>query len=122
MDAKKFEDGEEATLKTERKSLRLFISSCHAERVGDAVLDINVVKSQFRRLCEIHRLIIGNALATGKGDTDKESEDNAKYVTKVEEIIAHYSPKIARAKAVEIKLPKVQEDDPASWLSFKTML
>ena len=122
MDAEAFKDNEEATLKKERQCLRAFISLCHGEILSNTPLDLDTVKEEFTRLCEVQRKFVANELSlTNGGDPGKQMEEHAKYVRMMQEITEYCTPKVARTRPTEVKLPKVIANDPASWRSFKEM-
>ena len=114
MDAEAFKDNEEATLKKERQCLRAFISLCHGEILSNTPLDLDTVKKEFTRLCEVQRKFVANELSlTNGGDPGKQMEEHAKYVRMMQEITEYCTPKVARTRPTEVKLPKVIANDPA---------
>ena len=121
MEAKAFGKDEETTLTLERKNLRTFISLCHSEMLGNKRLDIDTIKTKFTRLCEVESKFISNILSED-GDAEKEMEQHAKYSGMMQEMINSFAPKVVNTRPADVKLPKVVENDPASWRSFKLLL
>ena len=122
MESVAFKDNEEATYKLERTSLRAYISACHGEVLGNTSLDLDTIKEKYTRLCEIQRLFVAHTMTLQNGDALKESESHTKYAQMMQNITDILAPKVARTKPAEVKLPKVDLNDPGSWFSFKSML
>lgn len=121
MDAKTLESAEKTTLLKERSSLRSFISCCHGELLAGSPLDLESITRNYARLCEINRLIVGDLLAQDM-DPTSELDKHAQYSSMISKIQGHFKPKVVHNKPMDIKLPKVSQEDPASWLNFKSML
>lgn len=121
MEPIKLADGEEETLKAERTTLRSFISAIHRSLPTGAALDLNHVQAQYRRYMEIQLRLLQHALASGENIEADEAKDE-EYAEKMRNIVAHCKPAVTQSKPTEIKLPKVEEDSPASWQKFLALL
>ena len=109
-------------LTTERASLRYYVKTLYGNFSMGIKIDADVLNAKATRLAELQEQL---GPLTEKKDPTLAEKDLEKHL-EVSGIIALMvqAPKqsLSKIKPLEVKLPKVKEDDAASWFNFRSML